>query len=498
MKRVFLAALATETNTFAPIPTERRHFEEWFLYRAGEHPHDGPTLFTAPLWSARKHAAEFGWTLIEGLCAAAFPSGRTVRSVYEALRDELLDDLRAALPVDIVLLGLHGAMAADGYDDCEGDLLRRIRSLCGPSTIIAAELDPHCHLTEEMVEASDLLAAFQEYPHTDAMERADHLVRLARDASEKKITPVTAVADARMSAQVFTKQAPALNLVNAMKAAERSGEVLSASLGHSFAAGDVADMTVRAWVITDNAPEQAIRSACRFRDMAWAMKETCGARRMTGPEAIEFVGKVSDRVILAEGADNSGGGAPSDSMELIRTLMGAGVGPIAAGPIWDPLAVEIAIARGVGARFELRIGGKACALSGRPLDLNVEVIKIRRGATQCFGGSTWPMGDMVGLKSGNVFLALSTVRNQAFTPEIFTGVGIDPEAQRVLVLKSNHHFRDAFTSLSNHILYMSTPGVAICDPRAAHYLSVRRPLWPLDSEASAQAAQTSWLKGSSQ
>jgi len=30
--------------------------------------------------------------------------------------------VKAALPLDAVLINVHGAMVADGYDDCEGDL----------------------------------------------------------------------------------------------------------------------------------------------------------------------------------------------------------------------------------------------------------------------------------------------------------------------------------------------------------------------------------------
>src|SRR5690606_36098293 len=108
-------------------------------------------------------------TLVEGMVAGAMPAGLTTRYAYETLRDELLDDLRRAGPVDIALFGLHGAMAADGYDDCEGDLLRRAREIVGPDTVIGAELDPHCHLCATMTQAADFLVCLKEYPHTDIL-----------------------------------------------------------------------------------------------------------------------------------------------------------------------------------------------------------------------------------------------------------------------------------------------------------------------------------------
>ena len=164
--RVFVAALGTETNSFSPIPTGLGSFEEYLWFPAGSHPEE-PRFFTGPIVAARRRAVADGLTLIEGLAAFAAPAGPTTRHAWETLRDRLLEELRAALPVDVVLLSLHGAMVAEGYDDCEGDLLAKARALAGPEAVVGAELDLHCHLTAAMVEAADLLVLYKEYPHTD-------------------------------------------------------------------------------------------------------------------------------------------------------------------------------------------------------------------------------------------------------------------------------------------------------------------------------------------
>ena len=169
--RVFTAALATETNTFAPMPTGLAAFRDRGYYPAGKHP-EAMSFFAAPLFAARQRAKTLGWDVVEGMVAAAQPSGTPTRVAYETLRDELLADLRGALPVDMVVLGLHGAMVADGCDDCEGDLLARVREVVGSKVVVGAELDPHNHLTPAMLASADLLVAFKEYPHTDVLERA--------------------------------------------------------------------------------------------------------------------------------------------------------------------------------------------------------------------------------------------------------------------------------------------------------------------------------------
>jgi microcystin degradation protein MlrC len=146
--RMFVASLATETDTFLPRPIDRSAFESAFYAPAGTHP-QLPTLCSAPLIAARRRASRDGFTLIEGTAAWAEPAGLVSRSAYQSLRDEIPRQLRAALPVDIALFGLNGAMVADGYEDCEGDLLARARDIAEAGAVMGAEYGLHCQLTEK-------------------------------------------------------------------------------------------------------------------------------------------------------------------------------------------------------------------------------------------------------------------------------------------------------------------------------------------------------------
>src|SRR5579863_1204814 len=186
--RIFTASLATETNTFSPVPTDHTGFESALYAPPGQHPAT-PTLCSAPMIVLRRIAKREGLDVIEGTAAWAEPGGLLQRQTYEELRDEILGQLKAAMPVDGVILGLHGAMVAQGYDDCEGDLLERVRAIVGPDIVIAAELDPHSHLTAKRVANADILASFLEFPHTDFVERAEHVVDLALKAIRGEIKP---------------------------------------------------------------------------------------------------------------------------------------------------------------------------------------------------------------------------------------------------------------------------------------------------------------------
>src|SRR5688572_17077036 len=214
--RVFAAALATETNTFAPIPTDLGMFREGMYAKPGEHPPE-PTLCTAPLAIARKRARQENFTLIEGTSAWADPAGLVNRGVYEGLREEILDQLKAAMPVDIVLLGLHGAMVAHGYDDCEGDLIQRCRAIVGPKAIIGAELDMHCHITRDMTTGANVLIAFKEFPHIDFADRAEELLTICLKAARGEVKPVMSVWDCRSISGFMTSREPGRSFVDRIK-----------------------------------------------------------------------------------------------------------------------------------------------------------------------------------------------------------------------------------------------------------------------------------------
>ncbi|MGO4837989.1 M81 family metallopeptidase, partial [Rhizobiaceae sp. 2RAB30] len=239
------------------------------------HP-ETPTLCSAPMVAARKRARTEGFTLIEGTATWAEPAGLVSRTAYETLRDEILGQLRAAMPVNAVILGLHGAMVAHGYDDCEGDLAERIRAIVGPDVVVAAEFDPHCHLTAKRLANLDLQVMFKEVPHTDFADRAEELVDLALSAARGEIRPHVAVWDCRMLEMLPTSRQPMRGFVDRIKGLEGKDGVLSISVVHGFSAADVPDVGIKIIVITDDRPEIGNALARRLGEELFALRGTTG------------------------------------------------------------------------------------------------------------------------------------------------------------------------------------------------------------------------------
>jgi microcystin degradation protein MlrC len=485
--KIFFGGIATETNTFSPIPTGIEAYESCFLVRAGEHG-EGPSLFTAPLWALkeRKREGNRDWHIVQGLCAFAMPGDRTTRAAYESMRDEMLADLKAALPVDLVILGIHGAMIADGYDDCEGDMLKRAREIVGPDVVIGAELDLHCIFTEAMVRESNILVAFKEYPHTDIMERAFELVDLCMAAVERKIKPVTAVFDCHMIDQMHTTLEPMKSVVARAKAMEKEPGVLSVSIGHGFPWGDVPENGTKVWVVTDNNVPLAERLANEIGQMVIAARGHTTADHPSLEQALaEALEVTGGHVVIADTADNPGAGAAGDSTFLLRALIDRGIGNVVIGPLWDPVATQFCFAAGVGATLKLRIGGKVGPDSGEPVDAVVKVEGLKHDATMIFGGLPTPMGDaaLVSIDvegSQLIQIVLNTLRTQAYGTEVFTQFGIDLRAKRLIIVKSMQHFHAAFAPLAKKVIYMGSPGTASREFKTLTYRNIPRPMWPFD------------------
>jgi microcystin degradation protein MlrC len=476
--KLFIAGLDTETNTFAPIPTGRRAFAEGFIAH-GDATRQPENYCSAQLNVWRRRAEERGWAVAESLCAFAEPGGTIVRAVYESLRDEILADLHRALPVDMVILALHGAMVAEGYDDCEGDLLARIRGIVGERVAIGAELDLHCHITEAMVRHATALVAYKEYPHVDIPVRAEDLFRIIADAAEGRTRPVTEAFDCRMINTYRTTEQPLRGFVDRMLALEGRDGIISVSLGHGFPWGDVAEIGAKIVVIADGDRAKAARIARALGEEFFAMRDKIAPRFLTMDEAIDQALAIDGGpVVIADVADNAGGGAPGDATFFLRRLLERGIRNAASGYYWDPMAVRACMEAGLGARFDLRIGGKSGVASGDPVDLSVTVKGLADNVTQRFGDAPVNMGETAWVAAEGIDLVLTSLRTQVFHPEGMTKLGVDLASRKLVIVKSTQHFHAGFAPIAKSILYAAPPGALRPDFEAIPYSKLATPYWP--------------------
>jgi microcystin degradation protein MlrC len=473
--RIFAGGILTETNTFSSRQTLLSDFCVQGGISASEANLVPEKLGLLRVWQEK--AALEDHVFIAGLVAEAEPSGITARAAYESLRDQLLSDLHAAMPVDVALLMLHGAMVAEGYLDCEEDIIGRVREIVGQCAKIGVEFDLHCQLTETKIARADIVVTYKEYPHVDVGQRAREVFEMTTAAFMGKIRPVRALFDCRMIGYYPTSRQPLRDLVQEMKNAEGNGGVLSVSLGHGFPLGDVVSPTAKVLVIADGDHAVAMRVAQEFGEKFYALRRQVGFDSISEPMDIALSRALMSKqmpIVVADQSDNTGGGAPGDSTFALRWLLDHVAKDVAIAFLYDPDAVLLAKQSGVGSRISAKLGGKLGTFSGEPVQMECEVLAVRENYLHEFPQASGPAlrfraGDIARLRSDTIDIVVSSERCQCYSPSVFLDLGIDPSQKRILIPKSMQHFLDAFAPIASEVIYMCGPGAVTIDPRQLVY-----------------------------
>ena len=229
-------------------------------------------------------------------------------------------------------------------------------------------------------------------------------------------------------------------------------------------------------------PAKAQALARQLADELIAMRDALAVRHpdidASLDEALAFEG---GPVVLADSADNPGGGASGDSTFILRRMVERGIGNAALGPMWDPVAVRIAFDAGVGAHLMLRIGGKIGPMSGEPIDLHSTVKALKADMVMTgLANTQMQLGNCALIEAHGIEIALVTLRNQAMGTDLFTQLGCDLPRKKIIVVKSSQHFYASFSKVAKHVIYVAAPGAVTLDLSTLPYRKVRRPKWPLD------------------
>jgi microcystin degradation protein MlrC len=335
-----------------------------------------------------------------------------------------------------------------------------------------------------MVENADLLICWKEYPHTDILERARELVEFCTALAEERLKLRVAVVDTGMIVSLHTTREPGKSFVNRVRALEGKDGIVSVSIVHGFAWGDVPDMGTKVLAYSDRSVDRArgeevaqrlARELCDLRDAL--------AEPLIGIDAaLDKALATNGTVVLGDGNDNPGGGAPGDSTYILGRLIERNVASACLGPLWDPGAVRIAFDAGVGARLALRIGGKIGPLSGDPVDAVWEIRGLKPDMVMTgLAGTPAKLGDCALVACNGVEVVLSTYRCQAFGVDVFTQLGVDPAQRKIVVVKSSQHFRASFEPIAAKVIMVDVPGVVARDITTLPYRKIKRPKWPLDA-----------------
>jgi microcystin degradation protein MlrC len=485
--RFFVGMFSHETNTFSTIPTDRRQFEARDLRYGGEilEAYRGTGTCLGGMIEA---AAEQGVGLAPSVAAAASPAGPVVEDFYREIKARLVADLAAAGPLDGVLLDLHGAMVPAGLEDGEGDLLAAVREVVGPRLPVAVTLDFHANVSEAMARHATLLHGYKTYPHVDMAERGREAASRLVEVAAGRLRPTVALRRPPLLPPIagqLTARGPMRRLYDLAAEMEREPGVVSISIFAGFPLADIHDAGLTVYVVTDGDPARAGRLADRLAETAWAHRREFIHQAPPVREAVaRALGAEGRPVILADIADNTGGGAAGDGTEILRELLRVGARDTTVACLWDPAAAAACARAGAGATVTVDVGGKVDDRHGAPLRVNGRVRTLSDGRFvhkgPMFRGLAGRLGPTAVLDVNDVKIILISNRWQTLDPEMIRFVGIDPTAERILVVKSTIHYRAAFEPMAQTIIEVDAPGLSSSNLARFTFKNVRRPIYPLD------------------
>ncbi|MDE0298737.1 MAG: M81 family metallopeptidase [Candidatus Poribacteria bacterium] len=481
--RIATGCIGHETNTFSPVPTTIDSFSRMVGDDILKHFGHTRTI-TGGIIDA---ADELRVDLVPLLWSFATPARRVEQDAYETLKSEFLNLLSGAGEIDGMALDLHGAMVTEEIEDAEADLISSVREIVGSRPIVVT-FDLHANITPDTVKHPDVIIGFDTYPHVDTYERGVEALEILHKTVLGEIRPTMAYRQLPLlmspPAQCTMRQ-PASDLVKKLHSLESEEGVVTATLSMGFPFADIQNAGVSVLVTTDGNRELAERKVDEFARHIWSIRETFRMNLVSIEEAIEYANQSAGQpIVLAEGADNPGGGGPCDGTFILRAFVEAGVQDAVVAIIADPESVARAIAAGVGNRVTLNVGGKTDDMHGEPLALDAYVKTISDGVYVRKGpmarGAIDRMGRTAVIKIGGVEVILTEERSQPLDAEVLRSVGIEPKDRKLIALKSAVHYRADYTPIAHEILEVDTPGVHSPNLTNFRYEKLRRPIYPLD------------------
>jgi microcystin degradation protein MlrC len=484
--RIALIHIAQETNDFNPVATTLRDYESFGIV-------EGPAIA-----STYRGVGEIGGFL-DAIQASGKPievvpiirgwavaGGRIDAAAYAFFEQKIRLGLQAAGRIDALSLQLHGACAAVGMDDVEGEQLQTCRAVLGPTIPIVLGLDHHANVTKKMVELSTAIVGHRTQPH-DPYDTGRISAELMLKILYGGARPVMAWRKLPLLShqeQFLTAQGPMKTWFDGARAAEADPRVLQASNYPMQPWLDVAEGGWSTVVVTDNDQPLAEKIADELADLAWSLRAEFQKKDAVPiDDAVRMADQAAQGlVVLSDTGDTVFGGSSGDRNLILESILRLGVQSPVLMPLIEPETVAALVAAGQGASVTLAVGGHSAPKFFKPLTVIGTVGRIHRGMVPLrnYYQAEIDMGWTVVFQVGPVTLLVSEYRGVAGNlPDVYEFMGIDPRLYKMAVLKTASNFQ-YFAALSSQVIRVDTSGPGQSDVLSLPWERLPRPVYPLD------------------
>lgn len=474
MYRIGIGGIAIESSTFSPLPSTLDDF--WIL--RGEEIAASYPYFDKGTFEGREDVEWLGT-----LKARSLPGGSVTADAYAAMKGELVERLRGAMPLDGFFLDIHGAMTVQGIDDAEGDLASAIREVAGPGCIISAGMDLHGNVSEVLVGAVDNFTAYRQAPHIDAMETKARAVRNLLTCLDEGIRPHRAwvrIPVILPGERTSTFREPGKTVYGKLVESDSMPGVMDASLwvGYVWADQPRASATT---VVSGTDPQAIAVEAEKIARRYWDARAgfdfgvPTGDADWTIDEALNLNQKA---VLISDSGDNPTAGGAGDIPLMVERLLarpelasGERTAIVAAVPNVE--AAATAKVAGLGREVTVTIGGVNDPIHGAPFTLTGMVHAVYEGD---------PVGgDIAVVRAGGVHVIIPSRRKPYHHIREFENVRLHPKEHDITVVKIGY-LEPELREVASAAFLALTPGAVNQDIPSLSYGRVQRPVYPLDPE----------------
>ena len=484
-RRIAIGGIWHETNTFASGMTTMADFENYQLARGNE--------------IVSRYAAtntELGGVLdgVEGssikaiptLFASAVPSGIIEGGTARSLCDELVARIQDALPLDGLILALHGAAVAEEISDYDSYIVKRVREVVGEQTPIVATFDFHANLGEELVSISTVLVGYDTYPHVDMNDRGREAVEILARILEIDQPPARAFRKLPFVTTPLkqpTTEFPMSVIMQELQRAEEIPGIYCGSVAMGFCFSDVPNLGASVLMYGES-QSVADQAADALAMKIWEFRSEFSAELISAKAGVnQAIESVDYPVVIVESADNVGGGSAGDATGVLQELLEQNATK-AVIVVYDPQAVAEAENVGVSNPISIMVGGKSDQLHGASQRVVGQVRLIVDAQYEHKGsymtGFVTSMGRTAVIDADGVQIVLTSLRTMPFDAEQLRCVGIEPSEQNIIVVKSAIAWQAAYGDYARSIVYVDTPGVCSSDLTRFNYDCRPEPLYPLE------------------
>lgn len=416
--------------------------------------------------------------------------GRVMNESYYSMLNPILVGIENAMPVDGVLLWLHGGGATEDEDDLEGHVLEQVRNVAGEEIPVVTPLDMHANIGPLMMKHGSFYCGYDTYPHLDGYDRSAEVTQLLIDSIRGRIDPVIAYARPNMIITPVMQKTgyyPMKVIIDKVHLIEREPGILSATCSAGYPYADVPYPGVTMMVIADGDKELAQRKADELSQLCWDLRLDFFARVVPMKRALEMaLAEPEGPIVLTDQADNPGGGPPQDGTIALKAMLENGVTNACVAVMRDPEAVATAIKAGIGNTVTMKIGGKTEPWVGSPLEVTGTVKTITDGNYTPTGpmgqGIERSMGKTVVLSVKGIDVILTEKSQQPTDLALYRSLGLEPTDYKILLVKSCVHYRAAHEPIAKKIIEIDNPGWHGTRLAAFPWTKLKRPVWPIDHE----------------